>query len=90
MTVALGNVHKWMLRLMLRLGEDIDTSCFTQQVLMDSPAVLYHNGCTRDILLQNFHPQRKGQTQKRNCVVRTRHRLEACLFVSFCAFHALS
>lgn len=83
LTVALGNVRKWMLRLMFGLGEDTDTSCLTQQVLMDGPAVLHHSGCTSD-------PTEKGARPKWKCVVCTRHQLEVCLFVSFRAFHALS
>jgi len=83
--VTLGNVHKWMLRLMLGLGEDTDTSCLTQQVLMDGSAVLHHSGCTRDISLQNFHPQRKEQSQNGNVLfVQNTSWKNAC---SFCSVH---
>jgi len=88
LTVALGNVHKWMLRLMLGLGEDTDTSCLTHQVLIDGPAVLHHSGCTRDISLQNFHLQRKGQSQNGNVLfVQDTIRKFACLFCSMHFMH---
>jgi len=55
-----------MLCLMLGLGADTDTCCLKQQVPMDGPAVLHQSGCTGDISLQNFYPQRKGHGQNEN------------------------